>query len=298
MASNVEQDVMRHDFVSADGHRSCVFCPNTETLAIPADAPVVLFYPAMGTQASYYRRVLRPMGESGVRFCVLEQRGQGESSIRPSPTVNFGYKELVEFDLREAVALMKKEYPAASKYLLCGHSLGGQLSVLFTAAFPGEVDGLFLVCSVSAFSKVYSTRNMRFTIRLAGMLFPVIAWAKGFHPGKSVGFGGLEAKGVIEDWSRQARTGLYLPNGSKIDYEAKLPQVKIPVFGVVVKGDDRAPLRALKHLIGKIYTDDDLVEENVEELTLPKEVMKAPHFAWVKKPGPVIERLQAFISRL
>ena len=298
MATDANEDVIQLDFTTADGHQSCVYCPNPSVLPLPSEAPVVFFYPAMGTRGGYYHRLLRPMSEAGIRFVVLEQRGQGLSSIRPSPSVNYGYKELVELDMREAVKVVKASYPAASKILLCGHSLGGQMSVLFAAAFPEEVDGLFLVCSVSAYGRVYPSWSVWFSIQLAGLLFPIIAWVKGFHPGRQVGFGGKDAKGVIEDWSRQARTGKYIPHGSKIDYEKRIAEINMPVYGVVVKGDERAPAPALKHLIGKIYKTDSLIDQNLETVELDPKAMKVPHFAWVKDPSQIIERLGNFISKL
>ncbi len=111
-------------------------------------APVLVCMPAMGVPARYYEPLAEPIVKEGWRFVTADLRGVGLSSIRVRRGVSFGYHEMVSFDWPAVVLKAQALFPGAPVYLL-GHSLGGQLSVLFLAANPGAASGLILVAAPS-----------------------------------------------------------------------------------------------------------------------------------------------------
>ena len=60
------------------------------------DAPLVVVVPAMGTPARYYRFFAADLRAAGIRPAVVDLRGTGASTPRPTRASRYGYAELAE----------------------------------------------------------------------------------------------------------------------------------------------------------------------------------------------------------
>ena len=129
---------------------------------------------------------------------------------------------------------VNRRFPENPHFLL-GHSLGGQLSCLYLSRYQTKVKGLILICCCSVYYKGWKG-FMRYGTLLFTQFFGLVARLLGYFPGKKLGFGGLEAKTVMIDWSGQARSGYYRLKDSDIDYEAALAQLKVPSLVVTLEG--------------------------------------------------------------
>lgn len=273
-------------FTATDGHRfDGMLCA-----AGSATAPVLVFFSALGTPAKVYQRFASEMQEQGIHFCAPDWRGIDSSSVRASRKTDFGYRKIVELDMACVLTSIRQRLPQAPIWL-AGHSLGGQLALLYGATHPDQIAGVVLIASGTIHMRYYPI-TMRAGIRA---LLGLAAWCRtmlGYFPGRRLGFGGREASGVMQDWGHVARTGRYEPVGSKKDYEMAIATFKRPVLAVNFAADTWAPASAGKGLLDKLQAQSaghwcwSSVDTNGVALD---------HFSWLKHPELVAPKVAQYM---
>lgn len=261
--------------------------------AADPSAPLVFISPAMGVRASYYAPLAQAFAEQGIHACTLDYRGTGNSSVRASRKVDFGYEVLV-MDLKEAVGQLRKEFPD-NRFILLGHSLGGQIGALAMSRFPDLFDGLALIAACMVYYKGWEgkgTGRIQFAVRF----FPFLAKVWGYFPGKKVGFGGREARTVMKDWGLNGTQGIYRPKGSTFDYEEALRQFAAPVLALSLAGDSFAPQKAVANLVAKV--DNSPNHQHLHITADQAGLKKLTHFNWVKHPNFFVKQVKAWAERL
>ena len=251
------------------------------------DSPVLICMPAMGVPAKFYEPLASPVLEEGWHLVTADLRGNGLSSVRASREVSFGYHEMVTFDWPAVVEKVKALFPGAPLYLL-GHSLGGQLSTLYLAANPGACSGLIVVATPSVYFGGWDF-PLNLGVLAGTQLACAIAGILGYFPGRKIGFGGAEARGVIRDWAHTGRTGRYEPAGSPVDFESLLGEMELPVLSISFEEDLLAPERAVANLCTKM-----------KKCRITHHLMKDEdlgHFQWVRNPQPVIEKIRQWLGK-
>lgn len=272
------------DVTAADGHRFAL----TLHAALDARAPAIMICPAMGTPARVYTPLAEAFAAQGFHVAVLELRGLGGSSLRAGRGTDYGYRTMVEQDWTAARAVLSQRLPQAPLFLF-GHSLGGQISFLSAAHDPQGVAGVIVVAGGSVhyrgWSGVQALGIFAFT-QFAG----VLAGLCGYFPGKRVGFGGTEAKTVMQDWARLGRNGRFELGGDS-DYEAALARCPVPALGLSFQHDSFAPHGAQARLLGKLKS------AKVTHLALSAKDtgMKLDHYNWIKNSEPVVSRVSQWI---
>jgi predicted alpha/beta hydrolase len=265
-----------------DGHRTVL------RLFAPEAPPRVgfLVLPAMGVAARYYDRLGTALSEAGVFAAVADLRGQGASNLRAGRSVNWGYHEAVVHDLPALIAATREAVGAAPLYVL-GHSLGGHLAALHVALRPDAVAGLVLVASGTTWHRNWPAPH-RFVLLAQMQLGGLIAGTLGYFPGKRLGFADRQARREMADWAALGRHGRFAPRGPRVDYEAALARVRLPVWSYTFEGDTYTPRAAADHLV------DKLSAAAVERVHLgPADVPAAclHHFQWARHPGPVVAHI-------
>ena len=270
---------------ASDGHE-------LELLAQVPGQPraVLLFVCALGVEASYYTQFAEAMAEQGIVLVMCDLRGNGTSSLRPARGVDFGYREIVEDDSPAAIGVVRDRMPSVPLYV-GGHSLGGQLMMLHVAAQKPDIAGVVLVACAIPYYRNWDGSNRRW-ILLATRLFPILGFLLGYVPGKRFGFGGIEARTVMRDWSHNARTARYEPIGSAIDYESALRDVEIDFITVNIEGDDMGPPHAVDFMFGKIpKARGERVEAKLSERK------PGAHVRWARDPGEVVQAIARWIEQ-
>ena len=252
---------------------------------------VVLIFPAMGVRASYYKTMAGTMA-SDTEFSVItaDLRGHGLSSVRASRQVNYGFKDLLHYDYEGVVQKTKELYPNLPLYLL-GHSLGGQLSCLYMAKNSETFKGLILIAACSVYYKAWGKRKWH--TLLGTQACRVLAQVVGHYPGEKVGFGGRESRGLVRDWSYQARTGNYVPASDDFDYEAAMKQLNIPTLVFSFKNDRYSPISAVTHLYQKLgsHSSGSLTHHHLHKARHQPNFVYG-HFNWVKQPEEIIRLIK------
>lgn len=252
-------------------------------LFAPAGTPraVAVCLPAMAVEAGYYDPFGSALAARGVAALVAELRGNGTSSLRAGRGVDFGYRELIELDAATAVAAARARFPGAPVYLV-GHSLGGQVAVLFSAVCPGQVDGLALVAAGTPYHRGYAGRRRLYA--LAGSIaLPAVSAVLGYLPGRALGFGGREARRLIAEWGRTIRTGRFRFAGQPGDLPAALAAVDLPVLALSLEEDTLAPRAAVDHIVGMLPRAA-LTRRHTARGELGDGI---DHFRWVRRPDAV-----------
>ncbi len=252
---------------------------------------IALLLPAMGVAAGYYAKFAESLAERGMAAAVLERRGQGEHETKPAPGVDFGYQQLLG-DLDVALHSLRNEYPRLPVILL-GHSIGGHLAMLQLALKPQSVDAVSLIATATPHHAPYQGAA-RWKVRLGTRMIRAVSSVLGYYPGHRIGFGGLQPKTLMREWTDMARSGRYTLEGSALDIEAALKDVSIPTLALVIDGDEVAPPRACEPIADKLPKD----QVDWVVLGVPRMSARACHHQrWAREPEPVVEEIVAFIER-
>jgi predicted alpha/beta hydrolase len=255
-------------------------------------APVLIFFSALGTPAKVYRHFGREMSQAGVHVCAPDWRGIDSSSLRAGRGSDFGYRHLVELDMASAMAGVRRRFPQ-SPIWLGGHSLGGQLSLLAAAANQTLVSGVVLIASGTVHMPVYPAK-MRMGIGALVGLSRIAGAMLGYFPGSRFGFGGREAAGLMHDWSHVALTGEYRPQGSALDYEHLMGELKMPILALTFAADSWSPAPAAKALLNKLpeksYVHRHWGASDTAGVPLD-------HYSWLKQPALVAPAVAQFIGQ-
>lgn len=250
---------------------------------------VVYWLPAMGVPAKHYLPLAAALAARGVAVALHEWRGIGSSSLRAGGRSNWGYRELLEIDLPAGMAAMRAHWPQARPWL-GGHSLGGQLACLYAGLHPADLAGIVLVASGAPYWRRFRRGAL---VGFAYVLAPVLAALLGHLPGRRIGFGGNEARGVTADWARSGRRGRYAAAGMATDFEQRLAALELPLLALRLRDDWLGPAASLDWLLGKLPH-----ALRRHELVTPDELggQPADHFGWMKAPEAVAARIADWIA--
>jgi predicted alpha/beta hydrolase len=279
MAEDVETRTLLVE--AGDGHR----------WGLPAYLPprphaALLWLPALGVSARHYTPLAQALAARGVAVFLHEWRGHGSSTRRAGRRCDWGYRELLTLDLPASEAAVTATLPASVEHVSGGHSLGGQLAICRLALAPSSARRTWLVASGAPYWRAFPP-PLRYALPFVYRLLPWLTDRVGALPGRHIGFGGREARGVIRDWARSARSGRYGAAGLDIDLEAAFARIDAAVTGLVFARDWYAPETSLRFLLSKLPNARCAVER-IDDAVLGS---RGDHFGWMRQPGAVAERL-------
>ena len=264
---------------SADGHQAALIA------RIP-DAPraSLLWLPALGIAARHYIPLAEALAARGIAVYLHEWRGNGSSSVRAGAGIDWGYRELLDdIDASSATSTIHSD---GLPRLAGGHSLGGQLACCFAGQNPDAVSGLWLVASGTPYWLTFPAPR-GWLLPLVYRFLPWLAARRGALPGRTIGFGGNEARSLIADWARSAISGHYAAAGLDTDLEAGMARLALPVHAAVLVDDWLAPASSTRFLLSKLpHAPADIARfDRARAGTAPD------HYAWMKQPAAIADWL-------
>ena len=281
-------DAAVREIQAKDGVRSgiTVYGPARETTA-----PVMICTPAMGVPATYYQPLAEALSLRGVIVVTADLRGVGLSSVRARRGVDFGYHEIIAFDLPAVVDEVRTMFPGRPVFLL-GHSLGGQLNCLYASTRPEGLSGLVLVAAQSVYYKGWPFP------RSIGVFFfehfvRIVANTMGYFPGRFFRFGHREARRLIRDWAHQGLTGRYHVPESPLDFEELLMGLELPILAISFTDDLYGPASAVSRLLSKM-TRSRTTRVQLSPADLGVE--RLGHFGWMKQAELVAAGIATWIN--
>ncbi|MGI9263971.1 MAG: alpha/beta hydrolase family protein [Gammaproteobacteria bacterium] len=275
------------NIAAADGTSCIVTFFDRQTAENP---PVILCAPALGVSARSYRTLAEHLAADGNIVITADHRGIGESSVRASRTTDFGYAETLSVDWPVLIDTIRSRHPLGP-LLILGHSLGGQLGSLYAAIHPDRISGLILVASCSVYYKGWGC-PAGLAVLAGTQLAAFIAQLMGYFPGKKLGFGGNEARRLMRDWARNARSGRYDIENCPQDFENLLGLFDGPVLSISIAGDTFAPPLACNNLTGKLKAAQ-LTKRRVH---VAGESGRKRHFDWLRSPSTVCQEIKTWLG--
>jgi len=268
---------------AADGHRWIL-------IGRRPDAPRagLLWLPALGVGARHYLPFAEALAAQGIATYLHEWRGNGSSSLRPSREMDWGYREILALDLPASLQALRAD-DASLPLVIGGHSLGGQLACCFAGRHPEAFAGLWLIAAGTPYWRSFPPPR-RWLLPLLFRFLPWLARRRGVLPGRRLGFGGTEARGLIADWARVGLCNRYAAAGLEADLEAGMRRVRAPVTGLLPAHDWLAPRASMQALVDKL-PDAPARILDLDEATAP--LTPAGHFAWMKQPEEVARAFAA-----
>lgn len=245
----------------------------------------LLWVPALGVAARHYLPFAEMLAARGIAVFVHEWRGNGSSSLRAGRHTDWGYRELLGTDLPLSHAAMRgrlRDIP----HRIGGHSLGGQLAACHAGQAAEAFASLWLVASGTPYWRTFPAPR-GYALPFFYQFAPWLARACGALPGRRLGFGGDEARGLIRDWARVGLSGRYRAAGWPVDLDAGMRGVRAPVRGVLFDDDWLAPESSLRALMAKLPGSP----AHVTVLDHARLGARADHFAWMKQPTAVVDAL-------
>ena len=255
----------------------------TVARAADPDAPTLLVVPAMGMPAGYYDKLVAALAEAGHHVGRMEQRGHEEIGGRTAGwSYDFGYADLVD-DIDAAIDRLAELIPASAgaAYIL-GHSLGGQTASAYAALNPGKIAGLIYVASQSPY-----WRNFGPGFLVASQLMGVVGQVVGHFPGKQLKFAGREARTLMREWSRYARSGRLRFGKSVRDVTPLMRELEKPALVISIEGDWIAPSATV-----------DEIQRRMPRLDVSRVHLDEPgidHFKWARRPDSTIEAIRDWL---
>lgn len=245
----------------------------------PTVLPVLVILPALGVKGSYYRNVAQHFAAHHYHVVTIDHRGHGHSSVRPSSSSDFGYREQIELEYAEIFRIIKNIF-SQSKIVIIGHSLGGQMGSMFIGRYTELADAIILNASCSTYHQGWGPVAGK-GLYVFALFCRLISKMLGYYPGNRIGFGNVEAAGVMRDWQHTATTGKFAAHGSEYDYEQSMANSTKPVLGITYEGDTSAPPLALQYLTSKFKKAPvKLLHLKLTDTTQKK----YNHYSWAREP--------------
>ncbi|KAA9155665.1 alpha/beta fold hydrolase [Amycolatopsis acidicola] len=272
------------DVTTADGQSFVVrLLPHQD----PA-APVVLLLPAMAMKAKFYLPMAKALREAGLTAATVDLRAQGESkpALREGP--DFGYRELIEVDLPAIVRALQERFPGAPLHLF-GHSLGGQVALLYASAHRDQIAGVATIGTGTVFWRAFGPRRWAEALGKIQWI-GLVSRVKGWWPG-GVLIPGAMAGGVMIDWSRHSLTSRYRPKGTSRNYNVLLRALDLPVLLISLDEDTLGPKSNVDFLGGRIPAAK-LAKWHIDA---DSGVAHRDHFAWIKDSDVIAPAVAAWL---
>ncbi|HVV12559.1 alpha/beta fold hydrolase [Amycolatopsis sp.] len=252
-------------------------------------APIVLLLPAMALKAKFYLPLAKALRAAGLSAATVDLRAQGESgpALREGP--DFGYRELIEVDMPAIVAALRERFPGVPLYLF-GHSLGGQVALLYASAHRDQIAAVATIGTGTVFWRAFGPRRWveaLWKIQWIGL----VARFKGWWPG-GVLIPGAMAGGVMTDWARHSRTGRYSPRGTKRNYNVLLKALDLPVLLISLDSDTLGP----KSNVDFLGTRIPAAKPAGWHIGADSGVAHRDHFEWIKDSDVIAPAVAAWLT--
>lgn len=249
-----------------------------------ATTPLCLVLPALGISASYYRPFGAALAARGFRAVVADFPGHGQSPLRAARGSDWSYADLVTLHAPAILAAARARFPQAPRVWI-GHSIGGQVALMHAGRVPDAVAAVIVIASGSAHAGAWSGARGQ-SMKLVPLACSLLTKPLGYFPGHRVGFGGREAKTLIRQWAKAARSGRYA--WGDFDGEQALASWSGPTLAIPLAGDVWAPREAMAHTLDKTQA----------AVAWRPWVEPAPpdHNRWPRKPEPPAEVMTAWLA--
>lgn len=266
-----------------------------KNIVSPPSAPVCLITPALGVRGSFYKYLAFEMAQNGWNVATMDWRGNGKSSVKVSRETLFGFHEILTIDYPAIMEAIKNVFPGNPLFLL-GHSLGGQLNLLYSCLSTYPVNGAVLLAGGSNFYK-YLSFPRNYGRKMNYFLIQILTNLFGYFPGDRLGFAGKESKTMILDWLHESLTGEYSVRNCPYDFNRLLSELELPVLFISLNGDHFVTSSCARFLARKLKKAKTTVTE-LDASDYNLNIKKFTHFNWKNSPEPITKTINAWFNEV
>lgn len=238
------------------------------------DGTTVVFLPALGVPLSYYTLLLDAWAAEGRRVVGVEHRGQPTSPIAGLRRGRFGYSDMIRRDLPAVFA--RPEVRDASRVVLIGHSMGGALALLSTAAGVVAPHAVVTIATGTSWCAAEFGAWRRARRAVGIRVVRLVTRLLGYWPGHRLGFAGRQPSTVIRDWAYEASHGRFRLTGDPFDYEDALAAMTTPRLLLSIEGDHLINPRAVALLARRAAGAE-------REVVRATPGVRVDHFSWARR---------------
>lgn len=245
----------------------------------------VILMAALGMGARFYQPLAQALQAAGLNVALLEQRGHGDSPWRPSHHCDWGFREALVNEIPVALDWVKSRSSGLPVYLM-GHSLGGHYSAMAAGVYGEQIDGIILAACGSPWVGGF-TGTTRRKLKVLCAIIPSVSALLGYYPGGRLGFGGREARTLMQDWLALAKTNRYQANGFSDDLDCGIAQYTGPVLSLRMADDAFAPPAAVEAV------NEKFIAATVSNVLLDEQALgdSADHFRWARSPAAAVKEI-------
>jgi predicted alpha/beta hydrolase len=249
----------------------------------------IIILPALGVSAGFYIPIAEELAIQGFNAVLFEQRGHGKSSIRASRKNNYGFKEWLDEDIPAVCDWIEEKLPS-SEIVLFGHSLGGHLAACYAAIHPDKITRVILSACSTPWVGAYSG-TIKWQLKLLNRLIPLAHLLFGYYPGKLLGFGGNEARTLMNDWRVLVSKNTYFAKNLDNNLETKVSLFSGKVLSLSFDADKIAPYKGIKAV------NDKFKSASLEHRLFKSKKLGFPadHFKWARKPKQIATLIKSWL---
>jgi predicted alpha/beta hydrolase len=210
------------------------------------DRAAVLIAPALGVPRRFYDSFAQYLAGRGFDVLSFDYRGLGESGRDCDPAA-IRLADWARLDLAAALRWLWEHTPASRRVLL-GHSLGGQLPGL-----TPESEGLNAIIAIGAsapYPRLYPLVPRLRMLLLWRVLVPLLTRGRSHFPARRIGFSSVDVPaGAMRDWARWGLRPEYLFDPALGLDTARYAQLALPLLAYSFADDDYAVRPAVDALL-------------------------------------------------
>ena len=284
----IQPDV--HEYTAGDGARNGMSVYRSDD---QLKGPVIVCLPALGVRAGFYAQFATGLAQAcAAAVITADWRGKGMSSLRVTRKHPFGYAEVLHQDLPALIAKVQQLFPGRPCYML-GHSLGGQMALLYASCHHGMLAGVILVAAGSNHYASFSGLNG--IKRMLGLrMIRLVTQVLGYFPGETLGFAGTESKNMMLDMTHESLWPTYKVQNGTMPYNQLLTELSLPVLILSLEGDSMVPSTCAQTLANKLKT---AAVERRTLLARDHGLERFNHFKWARQPAPVVEAVSGWLAK-
>lgn len=256
------------------------------------DKPAILVFAAMGAPARAYRRLARWFAAAGYPIATLDTRGTGESTPHPRRGIDYGISQHLYQDWPAALAWARAAHPGR-RIVLMGHSIGGQLSGLYTGTQSSEVAALVFLTTTSVWWKSTPSPRRRLGALAMFGLFATVSRVMGWFPGHRFNWGLPLARQVVLDWSHWGFSGSYYDTERR-NLDAVLASVAQPALSISFTDDRRLAPKAACDDFARRLRQADMTRWHLAPQEIGLE--KADHFDHLRGAPQLWRRIDVWLT--
>lgn len=233
--------------------------------------PCFIILPAIGVPIAKYQNLINELKQRHINIIAADYPGCGRNHPQVSAQFDYGYRDIIQDFIPQLLALAQRY--SQQRPVLLGHSLGGQMATLAAIQHDVKVIG---IATAHVGLKYWNTKT-QLTLLKGLLTIKALTLRYGYLPGFKIGFGHIEAKTLMRDWSK-----VLLKNSYRHVIEAE-QAVDRPALFIQLHQDTWATLPATLGL-SKYFQSPQ-----IEVLDLSRSVPGNQHSVWLKQPQQIVD---------